>query len=136
MAWLSYAYWPAAVLFIAWAQGKLLPAIRRTPPGREAQLQALALHYMLGVAYFLPLTLNSSLLGVGVALLSRRLLFDPVLNKSAGDAAFAVGQTALTDRAIRWLATKLNWPPEHLRGILWVVCFITTTGYLSSRETH
>jgi hypothetical protein len=122
MAWLTYAYWPAAVLLLAWAQGKLLPAIRRTPPGREAQLQALALHYVLGVSYLLPLTLTPTMLGVGVALLSRLLLFDPVLNKSAGDAAFAVGQTALTDRAIRWLATKLSWPPERLRVVLWVVC--------------
>jgi hypothetical protein len=64
MSW-HLLYWPAAVLLIAWAQGKLLPAIRRTPPGREAQLQALALHYVLGVGYLLPLTLAPTLLGVG-----------------------------------------------------------------------
>jgi hypothetical protein len=50
---------------MAWTQGKLLPAIGRTPPGREAQLQALALHYVLGVGYLLPLTLAPTLLGVG-----------------------------------------------------------------------
>ena len=124
---LKLLYWPAAVLLMAWAQGKLLPAIRRTPPGREAQLQALALHYVLGVGYLLPLTLAPTLLGVAVALVSRLLLFDPVLNYAAGDAVFAVGATALTDRALRWLAARLSWPPERLRLWVWVVSLLLTT---------
>jgi hypothetical protein len=126
-------YWPAAVLLMAWAQGKLLPAIRRTPPGREAQLQALALRYVLGVGYLLPLALAPTLLGVGVALASRLLLFDPMLNTSAGEPAFAVGATALTDRALRWLAARLSWPPERLRLWVWVVslvaCLLTLWSY-------
>jgi hypothetical protein len=114
---LKLLYWPAAVLLLAWAQGKLLPAIRRTPPGREAQLQALALHYILGAYYALALVFVPATWLV--ALLARLLLFDPVLNLSAGDAMFAVGQTALTDRGLRWLATQLSWPPELLRAVLW-----------------
>ena len=54
---LSLLYWPAAVLLMAWAQGKLLPAIRRTPPGPEAKRQSFALHYVLTAVYFLPLVL-------------------------------------------------------------------------------
>ena len=123
-------YWPAAVLLMAWAQGKLLPAIRRTPPGREAQLQALALHYVLGVGYLLPLTLAPTLLGGGVALASRLLLFDPVLNYAAGEPAFAVGATALTDRALRWLAARLSWPPERLRLVVWVGTILAAGWYL------
>jgi hypothetical protein len=120
-------YWPAAVLLMTWAQGKLLPAIRRTPPGREAQLQALALHYVLGVGYLLPLALAPTVLGLEVALASRRLLFDPVLNTSAGEPAFAIGATALTDRALRWLAARLSWKPETLRLVVWVVSLLLTT---------
>lgn len=121
---LSLLYWPAAVLLMAWAQGKLLPAIRRTPPGHEAQLQALALHYVLGVGYLLPLTLAPTLLGVAVALASRLLLFDPILNYAAGDAVFAVGATALTDRALRWLAAQLKLKPETLRLLVWIVSLV------------
>jgi hypothetical protein len=125
---LSLLYWPAAVLLMAWAQGKLLPAIRRTPPGREAQLQALALHYVLGVGYLLPLALAPTMLGAVDALASRPLLFDPVLNTSAGEPAFAVGGTALTDRALRWLATRLGVQPERLRLVVWVGSLLAAAG--------
>jgi hypothetical protein len=122
VAWLTYTYWPAAVVLMAWAQGWLMPAIRRTPPGAEARLQAFALHWLLTACYFLPLSLAPSLLGIGVALSCRLLLFDPVLNLAAGDIVFAVGSTAKTDRAIRWASNKLGMEPEHLRCILWVIC--------------
>jgi hypothetical protein len=52
---------------------------------REAKLQALALHFLLDVGYLLP-TIVLSLLEVRVSLVSRLLLFDPVLNPSAGKA--------------------------------------------------
>jgi hypothetical protein len=127
-AWLPYLYWPLAVMVLARAQGLVLPAIRRTPPGAEAEQQDVALHYLLTIFYFGALVFVPSTWLI--ALLSRLLLFDPVLNKSAGVAAFAVGQTALTDRAIRWAADKLSMEPEHLRCILWVVCLvIAATGY-------
>jgi hypothetical protein len=117
MTW-HLLYWPATVLLLAWAQGKLLPAIRRTPPGREAQLQALALHYVLGAYYLLALVFVPT--AWLVALLSRLLLFDPVLNASAGEPVFAVGVTALTDRALRWLAARVGWPAERVRLWVWV----------------
>jgi hypothetical protein len=130
---LRLLYWPAAVLLMGWAQGKLLPAIRRTPPGREAQLQALALHYVLGVGYLLPLTLAPTMLGGGVALASRLLLFDPVLNTSAGEPAFAVGATALTDRALRWLALRLGMHPERLRLVVWVGSLVVSCWLLATK---
>jgi hypothetical protein len=84
----------------------------------------LALHYVLGVGYLLPLTLAPTMLGVEAALASRLLLFDPVLNTSAGESAFAVGATALTDRALRWLAARLSMAPERLRLVVWVVSLV------------
>jgi hypothetical protein len=125
---LSLLYWPAAVLLLAWAQGKLLPAIRRTPPGREAQLQALALHYILGAYYLLALVFVPT--AWLVALLSRLLLFDPVLNASAGEPVFAVGNTALTDRVIRQAAKWAHMKPEHLRFLLWLACLVLAIAYL------
>ena len=133
---LADLYWPAAVLLLAWAQGLLLPAIRRTPPGPEAKRQAFALHVLLTVLYFLPLLLvlwlaphliiTSSI----IAGLARLLLFDPVLNLAAGDKPFAVGQTAATDRALQWLAARVGWPAERLRAVLWVVSLLLATYYL------
>jgi hypothetical protein len=70
------------------------------------------------------------MLGGGVALLSRLLLFDPVLNTSAGEPAFAVGATALTDRALRWLATRLSMQPERLRLVMWVGSLVASCSLL------
>lgn len=124
---LPYLYWPAAVVLLAWAQGLLLPAIRRTPPGAEAKRQAFALHILLGIAYALPLILLTQLHLPGrvvaahaVAMgLARLLLFDPVLNLAAGDPAFAVGRTAASDRALQWLAARLGWPASRVRAVVW-----------------
>ena len=65
-------------------------------------------------------------------MLSRVLLFDPVLNMASGAEAFAVGATALTDRALRWLAARLSWPPERL--VMWVVR-LAETAYLLSIQS-
>jgi hypothetical protein len=114
----QYLYWPAAVALMALGQGLLLPAIRRTPPGPEAKRQSFALHYVLTAVYLLPLVLAP---GTWLeAVLSRLLLFDPVLNLASGAKAFALGATALTDRALRWLASWLSWQPERLRLVVWV----------------
>jgi hypothetical protein len=122
---LKYIYWPAAVLLMAVGQGLLLPAIRRTPPGPEAKWQSFALHYVLTAVYFLPLVLVP---GTWLeAVLSRLLLFDPALNLASGAKTFAVGATALTDRALRELAARLSWPPERLRLVVWVVSLLLTT---------
>jgi hypothetical protein len=127
----SYLYWPAAVLLMAVGQGLLLPAIRRTPPGSEAKRQSFALHWVLTAVYFLPLVLAP---GTWLeAVLSRLLLFDPALNLASGAKAFAVGTTALTDRALRKLAARLSWPPERLRLVVWVgslvACLLTLWNY-------
>jgi hypothetical protein len=112
-------YWLAAVLLMAASQGLLLPAIRRTPPGAEARRQAFALHVLLTVLYFLPVVLAPATWVV--ALLARLLLFDLVLNLAAGEPAFAVGQTAATDRALQWLTARVGWPASRVRAVLWVV---------------
>jgi hypothetical protein len=115
----QYLYWPAAVLLMAVGQGLLLPAIRRTPPGPEAKRQSFALHWVLTAVYFLPLVLVP---GTWLeAVLSRLLLFDPAINLASGAKAFAVGATALTDRALRSLAARLSWPPERLRLVVWLL---------------
>jgi hypothetical protein len=125
--WLADAYWPAAAGLMAYAQGLLMPAIRRTPPGAEAKRQSRALHWLLTAVYFLPLLLvlcfapEHSTRASIIAVLARLLLFDPLLNLGAGDKLFAVGQTAASDRAMQWLATKLNWPPERVRGVGWLL---------------
>jgi hypothetical protein len=128
---LKYLYWPGAVLLMAVGQGLLMPAIRRTPLGPEAKRQSFGLHIVLTAAYFLPLVLVP---GTWLeAVLSRLLLFDPAINLASGAKAFAVGATALTDRALRKLAARLSWPPERLRLVVWVVslvaCLLTLWSY-------
>ena len=129
-------YWPAAVLLMAAAQGLLMPAIRRTPPGPEAKRQAFALHVLLTVLYFLPIALVIALdcvtpfNAIAAAIAARLLLFDPVLNLAAGDAAFAVGQTAATDRALQWLAARVGWPASRVRAVVWGMSLLLITYYL------
>jgi hypothetical protein len=98
-------------------QGRLMPAIRRTPPGEEAKEQDNALHIVGTLAYFLPLLLTPAawLFGGLVALAARVALFDVVLNTAARRPAFEVGQTAATDKLLRKLAPT---NPERLSAIL------------------
>lgn len=128
---LAYLYWPVAVALMALGQGLLLPAIKRTPPGSEARRQGLALHYVLVASYYLPLALGPSWLALGVATVSRLLLFDVVLNTAAGVAPFHVGNSALADRLLQRVALGLHWPAERVRLVGWVLsmggtiyCFI------------
>lgn len=101
-------FWPAFCLLLAYMQGVLIPAIRRTPPGKEADRQAFALHWVGAAAYFLPLFLAPA--GVSfwawwlLSFTSRGILFDVGLNAGAGDPLFSVGKTALWDRMLRKLA--------------------------------
>ena len=104
MAWLPYAYWPAAVLLMAWLQGWLLPAIRRTPPGAEAGRQSFALHWVGSAAYYLPWLLTPTLPLLACAAIARLALFDPLLNAFSSRAMFYVGQTAATDKLLRKVA--------------------------------
>jgi hypothetical protein len=121
MYW-PYFYWPVAVVLLGLAQGLLMPAIRRTPPGDEAKRQDLALHWLLTGCYFLALLLAPATWLV--ALLSRLVFFDPALNLGAGDAVFAVGSTARFDKALRWLAGCLSWPAERVRLVLWLLSVV------------
>jgi hypothetical protein len=88
-------------------QGRIMPAIRRTPPGEEAKEQDTALHKWGTLAYFLPLLLGPSWLGLGLALATRLAEFDVVLNLAARRPAFEVGQTAATDKLLR------KWAPNN-----------------------
>lgn len=117
-------FWPLLAAAQALSQGALLPAIRRTPPGPEADAQASALHGWGTVAYGLPMVLIPWLplpwvAWVGAAFLSRALVFDPVLNKAAGRPVFEVGQTAWSDKLLRRIAPAR---PERLRAALWLLC--------------
>ncbi len=110
-------FWPALLFFLAYPQGVLMPAVRRTPPGPEAIRQARALHLGLVLAYFLPLALVAVFarphlpLHAVVAVLVRLAGFDPILNHYAGSPAFHVGETAATDKLLRKLAPA---HPERL----------------------
>jgi hypothetical protein len=126
--WVAEAYWLPAAGLMAYAQGVLLPAIRRTPPGAEARRQAFALHWLLTAVYFLPVVLAPATWLAAV--LARLLLFDPALNLGAGDKLFAVGQTAGSDKLLRRLAERLGWPAERVRGLLWVVCLAAAAWWL------
>jgi hypothetical protein len=129
---LAYLYWLLAVVLMAWAQGWLMPAIRRTPPGPEAKRQDVALHILLTAVYVLPLflllvlDLPGKLVATHALTMAgaRLLFFDPVLNLAAGYPPFAVGQTAASDRALQWLAQHLNMEPAHLRLLLWLFCVV------------
>jgi hypothetical protein len=115
---LQLIFWPVFVLLIASAQGLIMPAIRRTPPGQEAAHQGLALHELLGVAYFMPLLLAPSWMGACYAIAVRLALFDPPLNYFAGTSLFYVGQTAGFDKLLRKLSPA---HPERLSALLRVV---------------
>jgi hypothetical protein len=114
--WVADAYWLPAASLMAYAQGVLMPAIRRTPPGAEARRQAFALHWLLTAVYFLPVMLVPATWLLAV--LARVLLFDPLLNLGAGDTVFAIGKTALSDRGTRWLANLLGMSPASTSFIL------------------
>ena len=126
-------FWPALAVALALLQGPLLPAIRRTPPGAEANAQRRALHGWGLLSYALPLALAPWLplpwwawLGGAVG---GRLLFDPILNVSSGRPAGYVGQTAATDQLLRRLAPA---QPERLALLLraTVLLALQATGYL------
>lgn len=130
--WVAAAYWLPAAGLMAYAQGLLMPAIRRTPPGAEARRQAFALHWLLTAVYFLPVVLApATWLAAGLA---RLLLFDPLLNLGAGDKLFAVGQTAGSDKLLRRLAERVGWPAERVRAVLWLLSIGAACSLLLIKE--
>jgi len=130
--------WPLFCFALAWMQGRLLPAIRLTPPGTEADEQATALHGWGTAAYFLPLALTPPLLlfAALVALAARVALFDAVLNTAARRPAFEVGQTAATDKLLRKLAPV---HPERLSALLrlaFALVLAATAVWVASRAGY
>ncbi|WP_046245029.1 hypothetical protein [Hymenobacter terrenus] len=112
---LQGTFWLVTTVMMAVSQGKLLPAIKRTAPSAEARHQAFALHYLLVFVWLAPAVfVPDSLL---YALTIRLALFDVVLNVTSGPAAFSVGQTALTDKAINWLAGQLHLEPSRFSAL-------------------
>ncbi|MBX0290946.1 hypothetical protein K3G63_10880 [Hymenobacter sp. HSC-4F20] len=123
-------FWPVFVALLAFMQGRLLPAIRRTPPGKEAAEQDFALHRVGTFLYGLPLFLVPTWPHLIAAILSRLLLFDVVLNLAARRPAFEVGQTALWDKLLRRLSPH---HPERLSaGLRVAVLFAGAALLLSS----
>ena len=122
---MNLLFWLVFCALLATMQGRLLPAVRRTPPGEEAQQQAFALHYIGAAAYLLPVVLNASWLFLATALVVRVLLFDPIINASSGVPLFYVGQTALMDKLIRRAAPA---KPERFR--LYLSLFILAAASL------
>ena len=127
-------------LLSAGQQGILTWLLRAyVPPGRQG-LVNLALHVGGGLLYGLllagvgglgpPLTPGGWLHLLGLGVLVRLLLFDPVLNltraaldRRAGQpatAVFTVGTSAATDRALRALAARLRLSASRLRLLLWL----------------
>lgn len=121
MAWLPYLVWPLLAAGWAYVQGCVLPAVRRTPPGAEASKQATGLHLVGSLVYFLPWLLVPTAQLLADAALSRLLLFDPVLNATAGRPLFEVGQTAAFDKLLRKLAPGR---PDRLRFGLWLLALV------------
>ena len=123
---------------ITWLFREHVPAARRNWVHAALHYGGVLI-YLLLVAYCGYVANWHGLLGLLVeASLARALLFDPALNTArswfnhregrAWGNLFEVGTTAASDKALRWLAAKLRWPPERLRGLLWVVTGLVAIG--------
>ena len=118
-------FWVVNCGLTAFVQGRILPAVRRTPYGTiEQKEQDIALHYVGGFLYFWPLLFTPNWLALTVALGLRVLLFDVVLNKAAGDAPFNVGKTARTDKMLRKIAVLVNLPASYISALIRLLAFL------------
>lgn len=112
------------VLF-AWGQGKLMPAIKRTPyDSPEAKMQGFVLHWVFVAIWAAPLVLSPLFLNwqqvgyaVGIALALRYCFFDPALNLGEGTTVFAVGGSAGTDLLLRKFAGLIGIPVTYLSAL-------------------
>lgn len=98
--------------------GLLIPTLRRTGNAAMAKVHDCALHRVGLAAWFLPVALEPSWLGLLIAFSVRFALFDVVANIAAGDPVFHVGKTAKTDKALQWVGAKLRLPVEVLAAVL------------------
>lgn len=123
---LTAAFFLAFTYLMAWGQGWLMPALRLTPDNtRASDRQKFALHWILGAVWFLPVLpfvfYFRSWEPLAIAGLVRFILFDPVLNYHEGNPetpVFAVGESANTDKLIRWLAGIFGRSPSVVSAIL------------------
>ena len=94
-----------------------MPAIRRTPPGAEAQNQAFALHGLFTMVYLLPLVLLPMpwWQWLTLAMAARLAVFDVALSLGEGKPWASVGSTALFDKLLRKAAPA---HPERLNAAL------------------
>jgi len=89
-------------------QGFLIPTLRRTPPGKEANLHDFAMHKLGFIVWLMPVLFLPNLLHLAIALVVRIVFFDIALNIGAGDPVFNVGNTAKTDKIIQSIAPRLG----------------------------
>lgn len=115
---LTVAFWLAFTVLMALMQGLLLPTLRLTPPGKEADTHDLALHKVGLVAYFLPVALTLTWGAFVIAALTRFALFDAVANAASGTQLFYVGNTAKSDKFLRWVSGKTGVPVTYLSAVL------------------
>lgn len=119
---LTVAFWLAFTGLFAYGQGLLMPAIKRTEPGAEAKRQAFALHWVFGAVWALPILLAWHYTHrwelAAIAVLVRVAFFDVLLNKAEGSFPFAVGNTAKSDRLLRWISGKTGIPVTYLNAVL------------------
>jgi hypothetical protein len=122
---LLYAlYWVSFTALFAAMQGLLIPSLRNTTPGKNANIHDFALHKIGFVAWLLPVLLLPSWLHIAIALLVRVVVFDFAVNYAAGDKLFKVGQTAKTDKLLHWIAGKLRISAPALSASLKALVFL------------
>lgn len=123
-------FWLALATLHALTQAGAVRALREyvPPDSPEAKQADRGLHVWGTVAYLLPMWLFGPP-GAPWVVLARLLVFSPVLNLASGKPAWYVGETARTDRALRWLASRLRWPAERLKLALWLLACGLAAGW-------
>jgi hypothetical protein len=117
-------FWVAFTALFALMQGFLIPTLRRTPPGKEAQLHDFALHKLGFIVWLMPVLFLPNLLHLVIALLVRVIFFDIALNIGAGDPVFNVGKTAKTDKVLQSIAAKTRITPDTLSAFIKMFFFL------------
>ncbi len=122
-------WWVVFTGLMAWGQGWLMPAIKRTDNHTpESDRQKFALHWILGTVWALPAVLLLPFYlhwePVVIALLIRFICFDVVLNYTEGTTVFAVGESANTDKLLRKIAGVISIPVAYLSALFRLLAFL------------
>jgi len=117
-------FWVAFTALFALMQGFLIPALRRTPLGKEANLHDFALHKLGFIVWIMPVLFLPNWLHLVVALVVRVVFFDIALNIGAGDPVFYVGKTAKTDKVLQSIAAKTRLTPDTLSVFIKLLFFL------------